>query len=224
MLEGGGEFGGALAAADRRAIDLAGGRDASVRIIPAAAAPDNNHTRAGRNGERWFSGLGAQNVASLPVIDRLSARSPTLSSELRAAGLIFLLGGFPGHLADTLIDSPAWQAALKAYSAGAVLAGSSAGAMVMCEKFFDPSESALRLGLGLLPRAVVLPHHDTFGRNWAPRLQALLPGFTLIGIDEGAAMINDAPNGGWQVYGRGVVTLYRNGKVDVVTSAAEFRL
>jgi hypothetical protein len=37
LLEGGAEFGGRMAVPDRRAIRLAGGADACISIIPAAA-------------------------------------------------------------------------------------------------------------------------------------------------------------------------------------------
>ena len=47
LLEGGAEFGGRMRDPDLKAIELAGGFDASIRIIPTAAAPDNNHQRAG---------------------------------------------------------------------------------------------------------------------------------------------------------------------------------
>ena len=50
LLEGGAEFGGRMADADRQAIGLTGGFDSPIRIIPAAAAPDHNHQRAGQNG------------------------------------------------------------------------------------------------------------------------------------------------------------------------------
>ena len=50
LLEGGAEFGGQMSEPDRRAIELAGGPSAQISIIPTAAAPDNNHQRAGRNG------------------------------------------------------------------------------------------------------------------------------------------------------------------------------
>ena len=50
LLEGGAEFGGRMAEADRRAIELAGGAEAPICIIPTAAAPDNNHEHAGENG------------------------------------------------------------------------------------------------------------------------------------------------------------------------------
>jgi cyanophycinase len=59
VLEGGAEFGGRMRDPDLRAIELAGGFDAPLRILPTAAAPDHNHVNAGNNGVRWFQGLGA---------------------------------------------------------------------------------------------------------------------------------------------------------------------
>ncbi len=41
LLEGGAEFGGLMSEPDLRAIQLAGGPDAPISIIPTAAAPDN---------------------------------------------------------------------------------------------------------------------------------------------------------------------------------------
>jgi len=67
LLEGGAEFGGQMAEPDRQAIILAGGPDKPISIIPAAATPDNNHQRAGRNGVGWFRRLGATNVSAVPV-------------------------------------------------------------------------------------------------------------------------------------------------------------
>ena len=64
LLEGGAEFGGRMADPDRQAMRLAGGPDVPISIIPAAAAPDNNHRRAGRKGVDWFKGLGATNVSA----------------------------------------------------------------------------------------------------------------------------------------------------------------
>jgi cyanophycinase len=160
LLAGGAEFSGRMAKPDRRAIELAGGLGASIRIIPAAAAPDNNHQRAGKNGVNWFKKLGAVNVAE----------------------------------------------------SGAVIAGSSAGAMIFCEYYYDPYEKGIFGGLGLIPNACILPHHDTFGKSWAPELAQRLPGAVLIGIDEQTGMLNDGPDGRWQVYGDGPggVTLYKN--------------
>jgi cyanophycinase len=211
LLEGGAEFGGQMSAPDLRAIELAGGLDAPICIIPAAAAPDNNHKRAGGNGVRWFQSLGATNVFSLDVIDSTTAADPTLAASIRTSRLIYLLGGFPRHLTETLAGSACWQAALHVYEQGGVIAGSSAGAMVLCEHYYDPSEKKLLKGLNLISNACVLPHHNTFSKSWLQRLTELLPGATLIGIDEATGMVSDL-EGGWQVYGAGEVTLYRSGK------------
>ncbi len=108
-LEGGAEFGGQMAMPDRLCIELAGGPDAPIVIIPTAAAPDNNHERAGENGRRWFTSLGAANVDTVPLIDRASAADPAITGALADARLIYLLGGFPGYLCETLSDTPAWE-------------------------------------------------------------------------------------------------------------------
>jgi len=221
LLEGGAEFGGRMRDPDLKAIELAGGFGAPVCVIPTAAAPDNNHQRAGNNGIRWFQSLGAKDVVSLPLIDKASANDEKIANSLRAAKLIYLLGGFTHYLGQTLKDSLAWQAAMDAYSNGAVIAGSSAGAMVMCQFYFDPSAGKVADGLNLVPNSLVLPHHDTFGKSWAPRLTKEIPNVILIGIDEQTGMIdNDTQT--WTVHGRGNVTLYRNNRVETHQAGKAF--
>jgi cyanophycinase len=210
LLAGGAEFGGAMALADRRAIELAGGSNAHLSIVPAAAAPDNNHKRAGQNGVDWFKKLGAVNVCALPLIDRQSADDATVIKALLQSRLIYLPGGFPRHLEQSLAGSQSWQAMLQAHRSGAVIAGSSAGAMILCDHYYDPYEKKIFDGLGLIPHTCILPHHNSFGRNWSRKLAPRLGGVVLIGIDERTGMINDGPQGQWQVYGAGGITRYRN--------------
>jgi cyanophycinase len=220
LLEGGAEFGGRMREPDLKAIELAGGFAAPVRIIPTAAAPDNNHQRAGNNGVRWFQSLGAKDVGSLPLIDKTSANDDSIAKSLRGAKLIYMLGGFTGYLGETLKGSAAWHAVLEAYAAGAVVAGSSAGAMVMCEFYYDPGRGQLIEGLNLVPDSLVLPHHNTFGRSWASRLLEITR-VTLVGIDEGTGMLDDG-SGTWTVYGAGEVTLYRNQQVEIHPTGKSF--
>jgi cyanophycinase len=214
VLEGGAEFGGRMSEPDLRAIELAGGVNAPICIIPTAAAPDHNHKRAGNNGIRWFKSLGAANVFSVDVINSVSANDKTLAASILNAKLIYLLGGFPRHLGETLANSLCWQAALDAYGKGAVLAGSSAGAMVLCEFYYDPNERKLLRGLNLIPNACVLPHHNQYGKAWKTQLKQVLPDAILLGIDERTGMVSDA-DGGWTVYGAGEVTVYRGEQAQV---------
>lgn len=211
LLEGGAEFGGQMAVPDRRAIELAGGPDAPIVIIPTAAAPDHNHERAGNNGKRWFAGLGASDVEVAPIVDRASANDESVAAMLSQAKLIYLLGGFTHYLGQTLVDSEAWRSIVDAHNNGAVVAGSSAGAMVVCEYYFNPSAGTIEQGLNLVPNACVLPHHNSFGKRWASQLRELLPGITLVGIDEQTGMINDAGPNLWSPLGAAKITLYRPG-------------
>jgi cyanophycinase len=224
LLEGGAEFGGHMRDPDLKAIELAGGFDAPIRIIPTAAAPDNNHQRAGNNGIHWFQRLGAKDVSAVPLLSRIRAEDQGIAQTLRDARLIYLLGGFTHYLGQTLKDSLVWDAALEAYHNGAVIAGSSAGAMVMCQFYYDPSAGRVHEGLNLVPNSLVLPHHNTFGRSWAPALTKKLPNVTLIGIDEQTGMLNDGENSLWTVYGRGSVTLYQKNQVETHQSGTGLSL
>jgi cyanophycinase len=211
VLQGGSEFSGQMRVSDLRAIELAGGRDAAVSIVPAAAAPDGNHRRAGRNGRRWFQMLGSREVTVLSLVDRPSADDPEIASRLRRSRLIYLLGGFPEYLAGVLKGSAGWEAIRAALNEGAVLAGSSAGAMVLGDFFYNPVSQKPVKGLGLLPATSIVPHFNSFGRTWINRLQKELPSLKLIGIDEETGMINDGSAETWSVYGGGAVVVYRGG-------------
>jgi len=221
VLEGGSEFGGRMSEPDLHAMDLAGGADAPICIIPTAAAPDHNHKRAGNNGIRWFKSLGATNVFTVDVINSVSANDKSLAASILNSKLIYLPGGFPRHLGETLANSLCWQAALEAYGKGAVLAGSSAGAMVLCEHYYDPDERKLLRGLNLIPNACVLPHHNKYGKAWEMQLKPLLPNATLLGIDEGTGMINDA-GGNWTLYGAGEVTVYSGNQAEIKKRGEKF--
>jgi cyanophycinase len=223
LLEGGAEFGGKMREPDLQAITLAGGFDAPIRIIPTAAAPDNNHTRAGSNGVWWFQSLGAQDVLSIPLIDTISANDDNILQLLQNAKLIYLLGGFTHYLGQTLKGSRAWNAVLHAYQNGAVIAGSSAGAMALCGHYYDPEAGQVHEGLNLVPNSLVLPHHNTFGKSWAARLMQEVPHVTLVGIDEQTGMLDNGAQA-WTVYGRGVVTLYSRNTHSVISPGDSFSL
>jgi len=224
LLEGGSEFNGQMSEADTRAIGLAGGFQTPIVILPTAAAPDHNHLRAGRNGQRWFESLGASHVDVVPVIDKQSANNPDFAKRIATARFIYLLGGFPHFLCETLRDSRVWLALLEAYHSGAVIGGSSAGAMILCEHYYDPDQGKLLKGLNLLKSICVLPHYNRFGKGWASKLRSSIPQATLLGIDEQTGMINDVSERAWTVFGVGAVTLYRGDQIEVHARGEQFQL
>ena len=59
-----------------------------------------------------------------------------------------MLGGFTGYLGETLKGSISEDAMRRAYEErGAVSAGSSAGAMLMCQYYYDPGQGKVVEGL-----------------------------------------------------------------------------
>ena len=206
LLEGGNEFRGAMEEADRAALRVAG--PGPVLIVPAAAAAEGGQIQAGRNGVRWFKELGAADVRSTGWVDGSSREATAVAAAVAASRFIFLPGGSPRYLAGALQGSRVWAAMRSALAAGAVLGGSSAGAMVLCEAYYDPSAGRVMPGLDLLPKICILPHHDTFGRGWAPQIERHAKGVLPVGIDEETGMMNDGPDGLWTVYGKGAVTVY----------------
>lgn len=222
VLAGGAEFQKGLDSADKFLIEQAGGPDAPIVILPTAGGADGGEGMAARNGVSWFRQMGGQNVEAVMVVDRQSANDPALAAKIEQAKLIYMAGGSPGFLLNALQGSLAWQAALKAWENGAILGGSSAGAMVLTEQMYDPSIGGVVKALGLVKAAAFMPHHNNFGRKWLDKLNAMLPGSTLLGIDEKTAMIGLGND--WRVYGKGWVTVYRAGKPNKFVTGQPFKL
>jgi cyanophycinase len=125
---------------------------------------------------------------------------------------VYLSGGSPLHLRSVLKDSPVWTALVDAWRHGAVVAGSSAGAMVLGDPMVDPRGGALTLGLGLVGQLAVLPHYDTWSEEKAHRTVQLATGHLRIAaVDERTALIRD-PDGTWRAAGSGGVTVYVDGR------------
>ena len=123
--------------------------------------------------------------------------------------MLYLTGGSPTHLLGTLKGSLLLQKIGEALDRGEVLAGSSAGAMVMGPwmRFRGWSE-----GLGIVPGVVVLPHHESSDPEAVARqTSASAPsGVTLVGIDGRTCCVRG--DDGWKVLGVGGVTAYREGR------------
>src|SRR5512140_1864707 len=119
---------------------------------------------------------------------------------------------------------PGWSTCWVAFRASSPrLSSAAASGRLLCQHLYDPERGQVVPGLNALPNACVLPHHNSFGRNWAPQLRDALPGVLLIGIDEQTGMLGD-PGGSWMVHGAGKVTLYRASSVETYSSGQQFTL
>jgi cyanophycinase len=180
-----------------------------VLVLPTAAAYEHPE-RAVETAEKWFAGLGAR-ARGLMVLARPDAEQEANAAAIGDARFIYLSGGSPLHLRSVLKDSPAWDALCRAWQGGAVLAGSSAGAMALCDPMVDPRGGAFTLGLGLLAQVAIIPHHNTWSEEKAKRTITLAPkGLPIVGIDERTALIRGR-DGTWTVAGVGGVVVFQNG-------------
>jgi cyanophycinase len=182
---------------------------ADVLILPTAAAYEHPE-RAVAAAVEHFARLGAQ-ARALMILRRRDAEDEAFASQVGAARFIYLGGGSPLHLRSVLKDSKVWAALVDAWKSGAVVAGSSAGAMVLGDPMVDPRGGALTLGLGLIRHLAVLPHYDTWSPEKAHRTVQLATGHLRIAaVDECTALLRD-PGGGWRATGEGQVTVYLDG-------------
>ncbi len=181
-----------------------------VLVLPTAAAYEHPE-RAVATAEKWFASLGGK-ARGLMVLNHADACDEANAGVVRAARFIYLSGGSPLHLASALKGSAVFEAIVGAWRGGAVVAGSSAGAMVLCDPMVDPRGGAYTVGLGLLEQVAVVPHHDSgAGQHLWRILELAPPGVVVAGIPERTALIRD-PDGSWRVAGQGDVTIYLDGK------------
>lgn len=176
--------------------ELIAGRPPKYVQIPTAAS------REGPKRLNYWVELGraqAQRlgVQAVPLVVKTPAEAddPEIADQVAGAGLIYLSGGSPAVLADTLRGTRLWEAIVEAWQGGAALAGCSAGAMVMGDWIPDlrHPNSGGTAGLGLLPELRVLPHFDKM-LGWVPdavtrMLLRAADGVTLVGIDELTALV-----------------------------------
>ena len=189
--------------------DLIAGRSPRYVQLATAAAPEGDeslarwHRLAREQAER----LGVEQVV-VDVRTREDAESRRWVQEIEGAGLIYLSGGNPAFLAETLRGTAVWHAMVAAHEAGAALAGCSAGAMALSEwapRMRDLVHPHQPTGLGLVQQVRVIPHFDKM-LGWMP--DVLRNAFlhkpdttTLIGIDEDTALVS-VGDGEWEVRGR----------------------
>ncbi len=215
---GSGEFTPAMADVDREILAGIGARSVRVAIVPTAAGLEDTPKSWVTMGTAHFASLGAD-ATGVMVLNRADAEDPRHSAAIANADWIYFSGGKPGHLVETLAGTAFWSAVLARHHAGAVLAGASAGAMMLGSRTFHfpdgmdeiglPRRVAVRDALGVLPGIFVAPHFDAvpaeLWRRWA---EVWPEGHRMLGIDEDTAIVERAD--GWSVVGKGRAMVFRS--------------
>jgi len=147
----------------------------------------------------------------LPIFNRADAEKEEFAEQIKDAALIYMSGGDPHYLANSLIDTPVWNAIYTNWQTGASLAGCSAGAMAMCTEIpnFRFTKREPTRGLNILPNLRVIPHFDKFFK-WIPDSAAKVlmnapENSMLLGIDELTALVRRSNETHWIVQGEAKV-------------------
>ena len=198
-LVGGGEF-TVTDAVDRLLLDRS---DADrVLVLPTAAAYEHPD-RLVRSATAWFDRFGVR-ADGLPVLARPDAFVTEHVDAVRSSRFTYLAGGSPMHLRSVLKETPLWEALVASVAGGGVVAGSSAGAMVLTDPMVDPRGGAFTLGLGMLSGLAVIPAADTWSRERLHRTLELAHGFLVAALHQGSALVH-AADGSWSAVGEVVV-------------------
>jgi cyanophycinase len=196
-----------------RFVTLAGGRTAQIAVVATASS------FAAEVAERYrevFTDLGVARVEPILLQVRAAANDETQAGLVERSTGIFLTGGNQLRLSSTIGGTRLSQAIEDRYHAGAVVAGTSAGASALSTHMIAFGASGLTpkqrmaqisAGLGLLPGVIIDQHFQQ--RNRLGRLLALVaqnPSLLGVGIDEDTAGVV-TPDHVFEVIGRGSVTI-----------------
>jgi cyanophycinase len=210
-LVGSGEYLPPIAPLDHWLMDRLG-QPARVVCLPTAAGTEGEERIKYwcDLGVSHFSQLGAAQVEAVWVIDRPSALDRSLAERVEAANFVYLSGGKPAYLHNTLVGTPVWEAILTVLQRGGVVAGCSAGAMIFGERIpTSLFSNNWQPAFGMLPGTFVIPHYDEIPRVMLQGMRLVAGTLTVVGV-EGSTALVCTPDG-ICVQGRGSVTLMNNG-------------
>ena len=196
----------------KRFLDLCGGHDADIVVIPTASQLADTGPRY----EQIFDDLGAGNVKAMDFDTRRDCHEPNRLARIERATGIFFTGGNQLRLSTILGGTPAAKLIRERNAAGVTVGGTSAGASILSEHMIgfgkegsSPQADSVRLapGLGLTNRFVIDQHfrqRDRLGRLVAAL--AYNPFAIGLGVDEDTAALI-GPDNVVEVEGSGAVTV-----------------
>lgn len=212
----------------KRLVDLSGGTDARMVIIPTASELDT----AGERTKNVFRDLGVSDIKIVDLDTRENCENPEQLEMLENATGIFFTGGNQLRLSTTIGGTSAASAIRNGNARGVHVAGTSAGAAFICEHMIADGKTgatpkrgmvSLAPGLGLTNRVIIDQHfreRDRIGRLLTA--VAYNPFATGIGVDEDTAAFI-GPDDMIEVFGNGGLTVLDTSELEY-SSMAQARL
>ena len=195
-----------------RFLELAGGPDASIVLVPTAGGETTYDQEW--SGADPFRAAGATRLTILHTIDPDTANTDAFVAPLRDARGVWFGGGRQWRLADAYLDTKVHEALREVLDRGGVIGGSSAGATILGSYLVrgDTRTNAIMMGdheegFGLL-RGVGVDQH-LLRRNRQFDLIDVIrtrPDLLGIGIDEDTAIVVQGDR--FEVIGRSYVAIY----------------
>ncbi len=214
-LYGSGEFTDSVNEIDRYLIEKY--KLKTVAVIPTAAGKERDYHKWIDMALSHFAKLNIE-VVAVPIIDSQGSNDDELVGLLDQVDWIFFSGGSPKYLLDTLKGSKLWDKVIQRVNEGALLAGSSAGAMIMGNYLLESPFKAVFSSLPAnwdkafkLVDFTVFPHFNKL-KKYNKVISKVIKKAPLevrnswIGIEENTALIMDS--GGSRIKGVGTVDIH----------------
>ncbi|MDX1928783.1 MAG: cyanophycinase [Pirellulaceae bacterium] len=184
----------------KRFVELAGGKNARIVILPTAVEDPKAEPAF---EERVLKLAGAGQVVTLAQHQRSEVEDEAFLAELDQATGVWFGGGRQWRFVDAYWGTPAWEKLIAVCKRGGVIGGSSAGATIQGDLLVRGAPAGnhimiadgYRRGLGLLPGVAIDQHFSQ--RNRFRELEGCLADFPAIcgiGIDEQTALVVASPD------------------------------
>jgi len=208
-------------------VELSGGKDAVISIIPTASQLDDTGSRY----QAIFEEIGVKKTYSLRINERADAQNEKYVATLQKSTGIFITGGNQLRLSTILGGTPIAKAIRQLNAQGVHYAGTSAGAAIVSQHMITggstgivPTEGGVNLapGMGLI-NTIVLDQHFNERNRLARLLSAVSynPFLIGVGLDEDTAAFIDH-NNVFTVVGSGAITVVDPSDIEY-SSMAEAR-
>jgi cyanophycinase len=193
VVAGGGRLGPDIM---QRFVDLAGGADAHIVVIPTAGEQDDFPADWG--GYELLREAGAREITVLHTREPAVANQDTFSAPLRTATGVWIPGGRQWRLADAYLNTRVLDELRALLERGGVIGGTSAGASIQASYMVRGAVEGNTImmapgheeGFGLLRGAAVDQH--LLARNRQSDMLEVIaahPELLGIGLDEGTAIV-----------------------------------